>query len=71
MCKYIKLYLFGYLAIFSLLLLHCNGNGLFLVMGVYLQIKHKDIEVENKHMDIKGEKEGWDELGDWNGLRKK
>ena len=30
----------------------------------YLQSRNNDTDVENKHMDIKGEG-GWDELGDW------
>ena len=30
-----------------------------------LQGRNTDTDVENKHMDTKGEKAGWDELGDW------
>jgi len=26
-----------------------------------------DTEVENKHMDTKGERSGWEVLGDWDG----
>ena len=32
----------------------------------YLQSRYRDVDVENKCMDTKGEKVGWDELGDWN-----
>ena len=31
----------------------------------YLQSRNRDIEIENNHMDPKGEREGWDELEDW------
>ena len=31
----------------------------------YLQIRKRDKDIENKHMDT-GVKEGWEELGDWN-----
>ena len=31
----------------------------------YLQSRNRDRDVENKHRDTKGEKEEWDELGDW------
>ena len=32
----------------------------------YLQSINRDTEVENKHVDTKGDKGGaWDELGDW------
>ena len=31
----------------------------------YLQSRNRDIEVDNKHTDPKGEREGWDELEDW------
>ena len=31
----------------------------------YLQSRNRDTEVENKHMDTKEGKEGWDELGNW------
>ena len=27
---------------------------------------NRDTNVEKKHMDAKGERRGWDELGDWN-----
>ena len=30
-----------------------------------MKSKGKDTNVENKLMDTKGEKGGWDELGDW------
>ena len=31
----------------------------------YLQGRNRDTDVENKHMDTKVQKGGWDELGDW------
>ena len=31
----------------------------------YRQRRNRDIDVENKCMDTKREREGWDELGDW------
>ena len=31
----------------------------------YWQSRNRDTDVENKRMDTKGEKGGWDELGDW------
>ena len=31
----------------------------------YLQSRNGDTDVENKHMDTKEGKEGWDKLGDW------
>ena len=30
----------------------------------YLQSRNRDTDVENKRMDTKGGREGWDELGD-------
>ena len=30
-----------------------------------LQSRNRDTDVENKLMDTKGERGGWDELGDW------
>ena len=30
-----------------------------------LQGRNRDTDVENKHMDTKGGRGGWDELGDW------
>ena len=30
----------------------------------YLQSRNRDTDVENKHMDTKGERAGWNELGD-------
>ena len=31
----------------------------------YLQSRNRDTDAENKHMDTKGGKVGWDELGNW------
>ena len=31
----------------------------------HLQSRNRDTDVENECMDTKGEKGGWDELGDW------
>ena len=31
----------------------------------YLQSRNRDTDIENKCMDIKGEREEWEELGDW------
>ena len=31
----------------------------------YVRSRNRDIDVENKHMDTKGERTGWDELRDW------
>ena len=31
----------------------------------YLQNRSRDTDVENKRMDTKGERGGWEELGDW------
>ena len=31
----------------------------------YLQSRNRDTDIENKCMDTKGGKGGWDELGDW------
>lgn len=31
----------------------------------YLQSRYRDKEIENKHIDTKRGKGGWDELGDW------
>ena len=31
----------------------------------YLQNRNGDTDVENKHMDTKGGRGGWHELGDW------
>ena len=31
----------------------------------YLQSRTRDIDVENKHMGTKGQKDEWDELSDW------
>ena len=30
-----------------------------------MQSRDKDMGVENKHIDVKGKKEGWGKLGDW------
>ena len=30
----------------------------------YLQSRNRDTDVENKHMDTKGEKGRWDKVGD-------
>ena len=35
------------------------------ICGIYLQSRNRDTEVENKRMDTKVGKRGWDELGDW------
>ena len=35
----------------------------------YLQKRNRDRDVENKHMDTKAERTGWDELGDWDWCR--
>ena len=31
----------------------------------YLQSRNRDTDIENKCVDTKGGKAGWDELGDW------
>ena len=31
----------------------------------YLQSRNRDTDIENKCVDTKGGKGGWDELGDW------
>ena len=31
----------------------------------YLQSRNRDTDIENKWMDTKGEREGWEELGAW------
>ena len=33
--------------------------------GTCLQGRNRDTDVENKRMDTKGGKGGWEELGDW------
>ena len=33
----------------------------------YLQSRNRGTDVENKCMDTKGERRGWEELGDWDG----
>ena len=33
--------------------------------GTYLQSRYRDKEIENKRIDTKRGKGGWDELGDW------
>ena len=36
-----------------------------MVQMSHLQSRNRDPDAENKHVDPKGGKEEWDELGDW------